>query len=57
MALFPKSIFTRLVGAAILLSLVLLAGLWWLTHLSVSATIQQATLSEVDVDLAGLVAI
>lgn len=55
MALFPKSIFTRLVGAAILLSLVLLAGLWWLTHLSVSATIQQATLSEVDVDLAGLV--
>lgn len=51
----PRSIFTRLVGAAILLSLVLLAGLWWLTHASVSTALQDAARSEVDVDLAGLV--
>lgn len=51
----PRSIFTRLVGGAILLSLALLAGLWWLTHASVSATLQDAARSKVDVDLAGLV--
>jgi len=49
-----RSIFTRLVAGAMLLSLVLLAGLWWLTHQNVSATLQQAARSEVDVDLAGL---
>lgn len=49
-----RSIFTRLVAAAILLSLVLLAGLWWLTQQSVSATLQQAARAEVDVDVAGL---
>ncbi|ASJ92265.1 sensor histidine kinase [Porphyrobacter sp. CACIAM 03H1] len=51
----PRSIFTRLVGAAILLSLVLLAALWWLTHASVSATLEDAARSKVDVDLAGMV--
>jgi signal transduction histidine kinase len=51
----PRSIFTRLVGAAILLSLTLLAGLWWLTHASVSATLQDEARGMVDVDLAGLV--
>lgn len=49
-----RSIFSRLVAGAIVLSLVLLAGLWWLTHQSVSATLQQAAQTEVDVDLAGL---
>ncbi|MBU7579203.1 MAG: HAMP domain-containing histidine kinase [Porphyrobacter sp.] len=51
----PRSIFTRLAGAAILLSLVLLAGLWWLTQVSVGATLQEAARAQVDVDLAGLV--
>jgi signal transduction histidine kinase len=51
----PRSIFTRLVVGAILLSLTLLAGLWWLTHASVGAALQDAARSEVDVDLAGLV--
>jgi signal transduction histidine kinase len=49
-----RSIFARLVVGAIVLSLVLLAGLWWLTHQSVSATLEQAAEAEVDVDLAGL---
>jgi signal transduction histidine kinase len=49
-----RSIFARLVVGAIVLSLVLLAGLWWLTHQSVSATLAQAAEAEVDVDLAGL---
>ena len=49
-----RSIFSRLVAGAILLSLALLAGLWWLTHQTVSATLQEAAQTEVDVDLAGL---
>ena len=49
-----RSIFSRLVAGAIVLSLVLLTGLWWLTHQTVSATLQQAAETEVDVDLAGL---
>lgn len=50
-----RSIFTRVAGAAILLTLTLLAGLWWLTHASVSATLQAEARGMVDVDLAGLV--
>lgn len=50
-----RSIFSRLVAAAIMLSLVLLAGLWGLTHQSVSNTLQEAAEAEVDVDIAGLV--
>ncbi|MFN4021104.1 MAG: sensor histidine kinase [Erythrobacter sp.] len=49
-----RSIFSRLVAGAIVLSLVLLAGLWWLTHQTVSTTLQDAARAEVDVDLAGL---
>lgn len=49
-----RSIFSRLVAGAIVLSLVLLAGLWWLTHQTVSTTLQEAARAEVDVDLAGL---
>lgn len=49
-----RSIFSRLVAGAIVLSLVLLAGLWWLIHQTVSATLQEAAETEVDVDLAGL---
>lgn len=49
-----RSIFSRIVAGAILLSLVLLAGLWWLTHETVSTTLQEAARAEVDVDLAGL---
>ncbi len=49
-----RSIFSRLVMGAIILSLVLLAGLWWLTHQTVSTTLQEAAEAEVDVDLAGL---
>ena len=37
-----RSIFSRLVAGAIVLSLVLLAGLWWLTHQTVSTTLQEA---------------
>ena len=50
-----RSIFTRVAGAAIMLTLTLLAGLWWLTHVSVSATLQAEARGMVDVDLAGLV--
>ncbi|KPP92908.1 HAMP domain-containing sensor histidine kinase [Erythrobacter sp. HL-111] len=50
-----RSIFTRIVAAAIALSLVLLALLWWFTHQTVAATIERAAAAEVDVDLAGLV--
>ncbi len=49
-----RSIFSRLVAGAMVLSLVLLAGLWWLTHQTVSTTLQDAAKAEVDVDLAGL---
>lgn len=49
-----RSIFSRLVAAAIVLSLVLLAGLWWLAREAVSATVQEAAAAEVDVDIAGL---
>ncbi|WP_349514638.1 HAMP domain-containing sensor histidine kinase [Erythrobacter sp. NFXS35] len=49
-----RSIFSRLVAGAILLSLVLLAGLWWLTYQTVSTSLQEAAQAEVDVDLAGL---
>lgn len=49
-----RSIFSRIVAGAIILSLVLLAGLWWLTHQAVSTTLQEAAQAEVDVDLAGL---
>ncbi|MGY6636974.1 MAG: sensor histidine kinase [Erythrobacter sp.] len=49
-----RSIFSRLVAAAIILSLVLLAGLWWLAREAVSATLQEAAAAEVDVDIAGL---
>lgn len=49
-----RSIFSRLVAGAMVLSLVLLAGLWWLTHQTVSTTLQEAARAEVDVDLAGL---
>jgi signal transduction histidine kinase len=50
-----RSIFTRVAGAAILLTLTLLAALWWLTHASVSATLQAEARGMVDVDVAGLV--
>lgn len=49
-----RSIFSRLVAAAIVLSLVLLAGLWWLAREAVSATLEDAAAAEVDVDIAGL---
>jgi signal transduction histidine kinase len=49
-----RSIFSRLVAGAIVLSLALLAGLWWLTHQTVSTTLQEAARAQVDVDLAGL---
>jgi signal transduction histidine kinase len=50
-----RSIFTRIIAAAIALSLVLLAGLWWFTHQTVAATIERAAEAQVDVDIAGLV--
>ncbi|MFU7528527.1 sensor histidine kinase [Qipengyuania sp. ASV99] len=40
---------------AIGLSLVLVLGLWFVTHQSVTRTLQEAALSEIDVDIAGLV--
>ena len=36
------------------LSVVLLAGLWWLAHQTVSATLHEAAAAQVDVDIAGL---
>ena len=50
-----RSIFSRIVWGAILLVLALVAGLWFVTHQTVRATLDEAALTEVDVDLAGLV--
>jgi len=50
-----KSIFTRLVWGAGLLSTLLLAGLWWTTHQTVSATLEEGARKQVDIDIAGLV--
>lgn len=50
-----KSIFSRIVLGAIGLSIALVIGLWFVTYQTVSATLDEAALTEVDVDLAGLV--
>src|SRR5690606_3577581 len=50
-----RSTFTRLVGLAMLLSLLLVAGLWALTDQTIRATVAGSARKAVDVDLAGLV--
>ena len=50
-----RSIFTRLVWGAGLLSVILLIGLWWTTHQTVQATLEEGARSQVDIDIAGLV--
>lgn len=49
-----RSIFSRIVLAAILLSMVLLAALWALTDQTIRATVAESAHKAVDVDLAGL---
>ena len=50
-----RSIFSRLVLAAIGLSLALVFALWFVTHQTVVSTLNEAAAKEVDVDIAGLV--
>src|SRR5690606_29663788 len=50
-----RSIFSRIVGNAIKLSLVLVACLWLLTDQTIRSTLAASTRSAVDVDMAGLV--
>ncbi|MEL6709010.1 MAG: HAMP domain-containing sensor histidine kinase [Pseudomonadota bacterium] len=50
-----KSIFTRLVWGAGILSVILLIGLWWTTHQTVKATLEEGAQTQVDIDIAGLV--
>lgn len=50
-----RSIFSRLVLAAIGLSLALVLALWFITHQTVVATLNEGAAKEVDVDIAGLV--
>lgn len=50
-----RSIFTRLVWGAGLLSVILLVGLWWTTHQTVRATLEEGARTQVDIDIAGLV--
>ncbi|MEM7702657.1 MAG: HAMP domain-containing sensor histidine kinase [Pseudomonadota bacterium] len=50
-----KSIFSRLVWGAGLLSVILLIGLWWTTHQTVKATLEEGAQTQVDIDIAGLV--
>lgn len=49
-----RSIFSRIVALAILLSLLLVAGLWVLTDQTIRSTVEASTRRAVDVDLAGL---
>ena len=50
-----RSIFSRLVLAAIGLSLALVFALWFVTHQTVVSTLNEGAQSQVDVDIAGLV--
>jgi signal transduction histidine kinase len=50
-----RSIFSRLVWAAGGLCAVMLVVLWWTTHQSVRATLEQGARTQVDIDIAGLV--
>ncbi len=49
-----RSIFSRIVIAAIALSVVLVAGLWLLTDRTIRSTLEASARAAVDVDLAGL---
>lgn len=49
------SIFSRIVWFSIALSVVLIAGLWLVTDLTIKSTLEDAARKAVDVDLAGLV--
>jgi len=49
-----RSIFSRIVALAILLSLALVSGLWVLTDQTIRVTLEGAARKAVDVDLAGL---
>lgn len=49
-----RSIFSRIVMAAIALSVVLVAGLWLLTDRTIRSTLEASARDAVDVDLAGL---
>src|SRR3546814_10045130 len=49
-----RSIFSRIVALAILLSLALVSGLWVLTDQTIRVTLEGSARKAVDVDLAGL---
>lgn len=49
-----RSIFSHLVAVAILLAIVLVAGLWVLTDQTIRSTLEHSARKAVDVDLAGL---
>ncbi len=50
-----RSIFSRIVLAAIGLSVVLVLALWFVTHQTIGATLDEGAQKEIDVDIAGLV--
>ncbi len=50
-----RSIFSRLVWGAGALSTLLLIALWWTTHQTVKATLEEGARTQVDIDIAGLV--
>ena len=50
-----RSIFSRIVLAAIGLSLALVLALWFITHQTIRSTLEESAQTEVDVDIAGLV--
>lgn len=50
-----RSIFTRLVWGAGLLSLILVLILWWTTQQTVRTTLEEGARTQIDIDIAGLV--
>lgn len=52
---YTRSIFSRLVWGAGALSTLLLIGLWWTTHQTVLATLEEGARTQIDIDIAGLV--
>ncbi len=55
MSHYSRSIFSRLVWAAGALSVLMLIVLWWTTHQTVEATLEEGARTQVDIDIAGLV--
>ncbi|MEM6584207.1 MAG: HAMP domain-containing sensor histidine kinase [Pseudomonadota bacterium] len=55
MSPYSRSIFSRLVWGAGIISTVLLVALWWTTHQTVQSTLEEGARTQIDIDIAGLV--